>query len=75
MHRHLLDCEIVNGKNSASRQFIPRIGITPSDSDSPIAIKRVLLPIHSTFAMTINKAQGATLAKVGVYLNDLVFSH
>ena len=25
--------------------------------------------------MTINKAQGATLAKVGVFLNEPVFSH
>ena len=49
--------------------------ITPSDLDHPIDLKRVQFPIRSAFAMTINKAQGATLAKVGVFLKEPVFSH
>ncbi|WPT11418.1 hypothetical protein PSENEW3n2_00000856, partial [Picochlorum sp. SENEW3] len=32
------------------------------------------MPIHVAFAMTINKAQGLTLQRVGVYLQDDVFS-
>jgi hypothetical protein len=43
--------------------------------DYPIDIKRIQFPIRSAFAMTINKAQGATLKKAGVFLNDPVFSH
>ena len=38
-------------------------------------IKRVKFLIRSAFAMTINKSQGATLKKVGLYLNDPVFTH
>ena len=49
--------------------------ITPTDTDYPIEIKRVQFPVRSAFAMTINKAQGATLNKVGIYLDDPVFSH
>ena len=75
MHSHFIDCEIANGKNKGQRHFIPKLAITPSNSDAIISIRRIQFPIRSAFAMTINKAQGATLKKVGVYLNDPVFSH
>ena len=55
MHQSFL--EVVNplGKNKDQRFFIPKMCITPSDSDSPISIQRVQFPIRSAFAMTINK--------------------
>ena len=55
--------------------FIPRLTITPSDTDCPISIKRTQFPIRSAFAMTINKAQGVTLKKVEIFLNEPMFSH
>lgn len=75
MQKHFIDAEIALGKNKGKRHLIPRLGITPSDSDSAISIRRVQLPIKSAFAMTINKAQGCTLKKVGIYLNEPCFSH
>jgi len=75
MHNNFIDAEIAIGNNKGRRFFLPKFGITPSDSDSPVQIKRVQFPIRSAFAMTINKSQGATLKKVGLYLNDPVFSH
>jgi ATP-dependent DNA helicase PIF1 len=75
LHRTILDTEVANGKNKGKRFFIPKFGITPSNSDLPISIKRVQFPIRSAFAMTINKSQGATLKKVGLFLNNPVFSH
>ena len=75
LHHNFLDAEIGIGKNSGKRFFIPKLAITPSDSDSPISIKRVQLPIRSAFCMTINKSQGSTLKKVGIFLNEPVFSH
>jgi hypothetical protein len=75
MHTHFLDCEIVNGKKKGERHFIPKLTLMPSDSDSIITIRRVQFPIRPAFAMTINKAQGVTLKKVGVFLNEPVFSH
>ena len=72
---NLANVEIATGKNKGSRYFIPKLGITPSDTDTPISLKRVQFPIRPAFAMTINKSQGSTLKKVGLYLNDPVFSH
>ena len=43
--------------------------------DHPIEITRVQFPIRSAFAMTINKSQGSTLKKVGIFLHDPVFTH
>ena len=49
--------------------------ISPSDSDSKINFKRIQFPIRSAIAIRINKSQGATLKKVGMYLIEPVFSH
>ena len=75
MKKNFLEVEVSNGKSKGKRYLIPKMVISPSDSDSSINFKRIQFPIRSAFAMTINKSQGATLKKVGVYLNEPVFSH
>ena len=75
MHRYFLDCEIVNGKNAGKRQHISKLAIILSDTDSIIAIKLVQFPIRPAYAITINKLQGSSLFKVGICLNDPIFSH
>ena len=75
MYKNFLDVEIAIGKNKGKRYYIPKLMITPTDTDYPIEITRVQFPIRSAFAMTINKAQGSTMKKVGIYVNDPVFSH
>ena len=55
--------------------MIPKLNLIPTDINFPYAIRRVQLPIRSAFAMTINKSQGTTLKKIGIYLNSPVFSH
>lgn len=55
--------------------IIPRITLTPSDLTMPFQMSRKQFPIKVAFAMTINKAQGQTLNKAGLYLPDPVFSH
>jgi ATP-dependent DNA helicase PIF1 len=74
-HKHFIEAELATGKGKGKRYFLPKMPITPSDADCPIMIKRIQFPIRAAFAMTINKAQGATLNTVGIYLNDPVFSH
>lgn len=61
--------------NVGKEFLIPKLSLTQSDLDYPFSLRRVQFPIRSAFAMTINKSQGATLKKVGIFLNSPVFSH
>lgn len=73
--RNVLDCEVISGQNAGSRVFIPRIQLSPSDSNLPFQLSRRQFPIRLSFCMTISKSQGQTLRKVGIYLPQPVFSH
>ncbi len=56
--------------------LIPRIDLTvPEGDDVPSPFKRRQLPVLPALAMTINKAQGQTLDRVGVYLPRSVLAH
>ena len=67
----LLELEAI-GTNR--RLLIPRVTCT-TDDQFPFVLRRRQFPIRPAFAMTINKAQGQTLRRVGVYLPMPVFSH
>ncbi len=43
--------------------------------DLPFTIARRQFPIRLEFAMTINKSQGQTMDKIGLYLPQPVFAH
>ncbi|OSX74863.1 hypothetical protein BU14_0263s0001 [Porphyra umbilicalis] len=57
------------------RILIPKIDVTTSDCGLPIKLKRRQFPIRVAFAATINKAQGATLKRLGLWLAQPVFGH
>jgi ATP-dependent DNA helicase PIF1 len=67
--------EIVSGSHKGVSALIPRVTLTPTSSAFPIPFRRLQFPIALAFGMTINKAQGQTLSRVGIYLPDPVFSH
>ena len=46
-----------------------------SKTDACFSLRRRQFPVKLAFAMTINKSQGQTLEKVGLFLQNLVFSH
>ncbi|XP_022030654.1 uncharacterized protein LOC110931576 [Helianthus annuus] len=73
--KRVIEAEILSGSNVGSRTYIPRISMIPSDKKIPFKFQRRQFPITVCFAMTINKSQGQSLSRVGLYLRDPVFSH
>jgi len=49
--------------------------MSPVDTGLTCTLRRRQFPVRPAFAMTINKAQGQTLQRVGVLLDEPVFSH
>lgn len=72
----LLEATVATGPLAGERVYLPRLGITPSDVEEfPFTLRRRQFPIRPAFAMTINKSQGQTLDRVGIYLPKPVFGH
>src|ERR1700752_2203757 len=74
-YKYLIDAEILTDINKGKRVLIPRVRLTPSDTDLPFQLVRRQFPIKLSFAMTINKAQGQTILNMGLYLPKPVFTH
>ena len=66
---------MITGKNIGHKIFIPRIDLIPSNSGLSFKFQRRQFPVSLCFATTINKSQGQTLSKVGLYLQRLIFTH
>jgi len=54
---------------------LPRIKTRYFDENHQMAFWRTQFPVRLAYATTINKSQGQTLKKVGLYLERPVFSH
>lgn len=72
---NFLTCEILSECCRGNLVFIPRVNLSPSDTDYPFVLKRRQFPIIPAFAITINKSQGQSYHYVGILLNEPVFSH
>lgn len=75
LDNHVITAKIITGSNIGNIVFIPRINLQPTLQEFPFNLVRRQFPIRLGFAMTINKAQGQSFDKVGVYLPSPVFSH
>ena len=75
LHHHSIDAEILTGLKAGVRVLIPRIKLNPSDIDLPFVLCRHQFPIRLAYSMTINKSQGQTFQKVGIYLRKPCFTH
>ncbi|KAI3745925.1 hypothetical protein L6452_08337 [Arctium lappa] len=71
----VIEAEIISGSNIGSRTFIPRMSLTPTGKMIPFKFQRRQFPIVVCFAMTINKSQGQSLSKVGLFLRQPVFTY
>ncbi|XP_021995696.2 ATP-dependent DNA helicase pif1-like [Helianthus annuus] len=75
LYNRVIEAEIISGANIGTSTYIPRINLIPSDKKIPFAFQRRQFPLSVCFAMTINKSQGQSLSRVGLYLKQSVFSH
>jgi hypothetical protein len=71
----VIEAIVMTGSNIGDIVYIPRICLTTRDPRWPFTLHRRQFPIRISYAMTINKSQGQTLACVGLYLKAPVFSH
>ncbi|XP_062232866.1 uncharacterized protein LOC133930218 [Phragmites australis] len=73
--KNSIEAQIITGTHVGNKVTIPRIIMSPSDTKWPFKLKRRQYPLSVCFAMTINKSQGQSLNKVGLYLPKQVFCH
>jgi hypothetical protein len=72
---YVIKAKVLTGTSTGEQVIISRIDLIPSDEDLPFQLRRRQFPIRLAFAMTINKSQGQTFDKVGIFLRTPVFSH
>lgn len=75
LHESGLDAVILGGQFHGQRRYIPRILLTHEMQEGGWTHHRRQFPVRLCFAMTINKAQGQSLNRVGVDLRLPVFTH
>jgi PIF1-like helicase/Helitron helicase-like domain at N-terminus/Helicase len=75
LHNNSIQANILTGDFVGTKVYIPRIKLTPTDTDLPFTLSRLQFPVKLAFAMTINKSQGQTFSQVGICLLQRVFTH
>lgn len=73
--RRLLEAAVCTGPLAGQTVLISRLPLSPAQGSHPFEWQRTQFPVQPAFCMTINKAQGQSLARVGVFLDKPVFSH
>ena len=75
-NKRVMYCRLKDPVTGAYRTVaIPRIGLRPKEREYPFEWCRVQFPVTVAFAVTINKSQGDTLKKIGIWLPHPVFAH
>jgi ATP-dependent DNA helicase PIF1 len=73
--QHVLQAQIITGPHRGQLVLLPRITLASEERELPFTLRRRQFPIKPAFALTINKSEGQTLERVGIYLPRPVFAH
>ncbi|XP_037474121.1 uncharacterized protein LOC119350347 [Triticum dicoccoides] len=73
--KRVIEAQIITGAHVGSKVCIPRMTTVTFEPKWPFVLQRKQYPLSVCFAMTINKSQGQSLNKVGLYLPRQVFTH
>ena len=73
---NVLELHVLTGPDRGHTVFVPRVPVeSSSDSGLGFSFRRLQFPVSVAFGMTINRSQGQTKKRVGVYLRAPVFTH
>ena len=77
MWDRVLEVRLIGGEHDGEIALIPHITLTPTSSNADVTFKfkRRQFPVRLAFAITINRAQGQSVAHVGLDLRVPVFAH
>ena len=75
MMERAVECEVASGRDKGMRVFLPRIPHYDRSHDFPFTVVRRQFPLKLCFCVSVNKGQGQSSERVGVYLPDSVFAH
>ena len=77
LQKNVIQLQILTGRMKGKLILLPRFEFLHESTDDGISLrfKRRQFPIRPAFAMTINKCQGQTFKKVGIYLDQPIFTH
>ncbi|XP_021979662.1 ATP-dependent DNA helicase PIF1-like [Helianthus annuus] len=75
LRKVVVEAKIITGTNIGHHTLISILKMAPSDKRIAANISQRQFPLSLCFAMTINKSQGQSLERVGLYLPRPVFSH
>jgi hypothetical protein len=80
LHEHFIILEVVSGtyRNQSDRRVtfcLPKVRLESSEAVLGMHFVRETFPIKLSYAITVHKAQGQTIKRVGIYLPSPSFSH
>lgn len=74
-HDRFIVTKLLEGEHKNNIVVLPMVALIADGETVAVNFKRLQLPVKLAFAMTINKSQGQTLDRVGLYLKAPLFGH
>lgn len=75
LYDNVVICEVMTGAQKGQEVGIFRINFTSDDFSLPGKLRRRQFPIKLCYAITVNKSQGQTLSRAGLYLRTPLWVH